>query len=96
MKEKSRVKGIIESADNVKATVSKHREELQEWWEEVKPEIEGFYGNNDLWEFRNKAMKQLKENLLPLGLLGEFKIAGVFLNCWEELRYDFKTIVSAG
>jgi len=96
VEEKSRVKGIIESADNVKATVSKHREKLQDWWDELKPEIEGFHGNNDLWEFRNKAMKQLRENLLPLGLLGEFKIAGIFVNWWEELRYDFKTIVSAG
>ncbi|MCD6213526.1 MAG: type I restriction-modification system subunit M [Candidatus Desulfofervidus sp.] len=94
--EKSRIKEIIESADTVKATISKHREKLREWWYEVKPEIEGFHGNNDLWGFRNKAMKQLKENLLPLGSLDEFKIAGIFVNWWEELRYDFKTIVASG
>ena len=94
--EKSRLKEIIESADTVKATISKHREKLREWWYEVKPEIEGFHGNNDLWGFRNKAMKRLKENLLPLGSLDEFKIAGIFVNWWEELRYDFKTIVASG
>ena len=94
--EKSRLKEIIESADTVKATISKHREKLREWWYEVKPEIERFHGNNDLWGFRNKAMKQLKENLLPLGSLDEFKIAGIFVNWWEELRYDFKTIVASG
>ena len=94
--EKSRLKEIIESADTVKATISKHREKLREWWYEVKSEIEGFHGNNDLWGFRNKAMKRLKENLLPLGSLDEFKIAGIFVNWWEELRYDFKTIVASG
>ena len=94
--EKSRLKEIIDSADTVKATISKHREKLREWWYEVKPEIEGFHGNNDLWGFRNKAMKRLKENLLPLGSLDEFKIAGIFVNWWEELRYDFKTIVASG
>jgi len=96
VEEKSRIKEIVESADNVKTTVSKHREKLREWWNEVKPEIEGFHGNNDLWGFRNRAMKRLKERLLPLGLLGEFKVSGIFVNWWEELRYDFKTIVSTG
>lgn len=93
---KSRIKGIIKSDDNVKATISKHREKLQEWWNEVKTEFEGFYGNNDLWDFRNRAMKRLKERLLPLGSLSEFKISGIFVNWWEELRYDFKTIGSTG
>ena len=94
--EKSRIKEIIESDDNVKTTISKHREKLREWWNEVKPEIEEFYGNNDLWGFRNRAMKQLKERLIPIGSLNEFKISGIFVNWWEELRYDFKTIVSTG
>jgi type I restriction enzyme M protein len=94
--EKSRIKEIIENSDTVEATVSKHREKLREWWDEVKSEIEGFHGNNDLWGFRNRAMVQLKDKLLPLGTLGEFKISGIFVNWWEELRYDFKTIVSAG
>ncbi len=93
---KSRIKEIIENDDNVKATISKHREKLREWWDKVTPKIEGFYGNNDLWDFRNRAMNQLKERFLPLGLLDEFKIAGIFVNWWEELRYDFKTIVSTG
>jgi len=96
VEEKSRIKEIIESADNIKATISKHREKLREWWNEVKPEIERFHGNNDLWGFRNKAMKQLKERLLLLGSLGEFKISGMFVNWWEDLRYDFKTMVSTG
>ena len=40
--EKSRIKEIIESADTIKDTALKHRKELQEWWNEVKTEIEGF------------------------------------------------------
>jgi len=96
VEEKGRIKEIIESVDTVKTTISKHREELREWWAGVKPEIEGFHGNNDLWGFRNRAIKRLKERLLPLGSLGEFKISGIFVNWWEELRYDFKTIVSTG
>lgn len=94
--EKSRIREIIENDANVKAAVAVHGEKLREWWGELKPEIESFPDNNMLWEFRNMALKRLKERFLPLGVLGEFKIAGIFVNWWEELRYDFKTIVSTG
>lgn len=94
--DKSRIKEIIETNKSIETKILEHRKKLLEWWEEVKPQIEGFYGNNNLWIFRNKALNQLKQKLLPLGLFDEFKIAGVFANWWEDLRYDFKTIVSAG
>lgn len=94
--EKSRIKEIIDGTDNVKITISNHRERLQKWWNEVKTEIEKFHGNNNLWGFRIMAMKKLQESLQPLGTLDEFKVAGTFVNWWEELKYDFKTIVSAG
>lgn len=45
---------------------------------------------------RVKALNLLKEKLKPLALLDEFKVAGVFANWWEELIYDFKTILSEG
>lgn len=96
IEEKGRIKEIIESDNNVNATFLRHKEKLQQWWQKVSPDIEGFYGNNNLWEFRKRAINLLKENLKPLGAFDEFKIAGIFVNWWEELQYDFKTIVSTG
>ncbi|MDM7202748.1 MAG: type I restriction-modification system subunit M, partial [Thermodesulfobacteriaceae bacterium] len=96
IKDKNQIKEIIENDESIKIKISEYKQKLLEWWEEVKPEIEGFQGNNNLWVFRDKAMKLLKAKLLPLGLLDEFKIAGIFANWWEDLRYDFKTIISAG
>jgi len=96
VKEKSQIKAIIDAFDGVKNTVSKHLDGLDEWWNEVRPDIEGFFGDNRLWDFRNKAIAKLKEKLLSPGVLDEFKIAGIFVNWWEDLRYDFKTIVSTG
>ncbi|MCM8805629.1 MAG: type I restriction-modification system subunit M [Candidatus Omnitrophica bacterium] len=96
IKDKSDIKEIIESSDSVKNKFSAHFQKLQEWWLEVGKEIEKFPGHNNLWEFRNKALKNLKEKILALGVLDEFKIAGVFVNWWEELKYDFKSVVSSG
>ena len=96
IEEKSKIKEIIENSEGVRNTISNYTEGLNEWWTEVKPEIEGFYRNNNLWNFRKSAIKTLNEKYKSLGLLDEFKIAGIFVNWWEELKYDFKTIVSAG
>ena len=93
---KSKIKEIIENSEEVRNIVSNYEKRLNDWWVEVKPEIEEFYGNNNLWNFRKSAIKRLKEKFESLGLLDEFKIAGIFVNWWEELKYDFKTIVSAG
>jgi len=96
IEEKSKIKEIIENSEKVRNTISNYTERLNDWWAEVKPEIEEFYGNNNLWNFRKSSIKSLKEKFESLGLLDEFKIAGIFVNWWEELKYDFKTIVSAG
>lgn len=94
--EKSKIKEVIENYEGVKQTYDIHFQKLNEWWENVEKDIEAFAKNNNLWSFREKALEDLKESLLPLGVLDEFKIAGVFVNWWENLRYDFKTIVSSG
>jgi len=96
IKDKSNINGIVDSHQGVTNKFSTYFEELKEWWSEVSEEIKKFPGNNNLWKFRNKALEDLKEKLLPLGVLDEFKIAGVFVNWWEELKYDFKTVVSSG
>ena len=94
--EKSKIKEVIENYAGVKKTYDRHFEKLNAWWESVEKDIEKFPKNNNLWNFREKALSSLKEALLPLGLLDEFKIAGVFVNWWEDLKYDFKTVVSSG
>jgi len=94
--EKEKIREIIEISDEVKKVSLKHEEKLKEWWDVVKADIEKFEGNNNLWAFRKRALEKLKELLLSLGTLDEFKVAGIFVNWWEELRYDFKSIISSG
>ena len=94
--DKNQIKELIDNCAEVKHTIEEHKEKLLEWWQIVRSEIEQFYGKNNLWKFRNEALKKLKESLLLIGTFDEFKIAGIFANWWEELVYDFKSIVSAG
>lgn len=47
-------------------------------------------------EVRQELLVSLKKQLVPLGVLDEFTSAGVFVNWWQQIRYDLKTIVSIG
>ena len=47
-------------------------------------------------DVRHELLTALKEKLVPLDVLDEFKSAGVFVNWWQQIRYDLKTIVSTG
>lgn len=94
--DKNQIKELIENSEEVKNTITKHKEKVFDWWQSIEPEIEQFFGRNNLWKFRNEALEKFKESLLPLGTFDEFKIAGIFANWWEDLVYDFKSIISAG
>ena len=47
-------------------------------------------------EVRHELLTTIKSKLIPLGVLDEFQSAGVFVNWWQQIRYDLKTIVSTG
>ncbi|MGC8690924.1 MAG: type I restriction-modification system subunit M [Caldisericum sp.] len=94
--EKAKIKEIIEEKTRLQDVFMEHELELEEWFAEIKGEIEKFKGRNNLWQFRENALSKLKLKILPLGVLDEFKVAGVFVNWWEELFYEFKAIVADG
>jgi type I restriction enzyme M protein len=96
IQDKSEIKDIVENDDGIIEVHSEHIDKLKEWFTEILPEIGNFPKKNNLWFFRNNALNSLKEKLTPLNAIDEFKVAGVFVNWWEELFYDFKSIIADG
>jgi len=96
IKEKNQIREVIEDSLEIKTLSLTHKEKLNDWWKDVKLQIEQFYGKNNLWKFRDKSLIKLKNTLLPIGTFDEFKISGIFANWWEELVYDFKSIINNG
>ncbi len=47
-------------------------------------------------EVRGKLITSLKEQLVLFNVLNEFQIAGVFVNWWDNIKYDLKTIQTNG
>ncbi len=103
VKDKSDIKTVIEANPAVERTISAHRQALEQWWHVARNEFaklervnNGNGGGRKMPDVRHELLTTLKEKLVPLLALDEFKSAGVFVNWWQQIRYDLKTIVSTG
>jgi type I restriction enzyme M protein len=45
---------------------------------------------------RKQLIQSLKNQLIPVKVLDKYQVAGVFVNWWDNIKYDLKTIMSNG
>lgn len=62
----------------------------------ARGDFAGLSNGKKMPEVRQELLTTLKNKLIPLRVLDEFKSAGVFVNWWQQIRYDLKTIISTG
>lgn len=96
IKDPSSLRVLVDSHPSVIALCDRLQKLLMHWWRSVTPAIEQFPHNNHLPQFRRSAMQSLVDALLPLGIFDEFQVIGIFVNWWEQVKYDLKTIVASG
>jgi type I restriction enzyme M protein len=97
---KSSIKATVEADAALQKTFAKHQAVIEKWWSVARDDFaELEHANNGgkkMPDVRQELLSSLKGQLIPLGVLDEFKSAGVFVNWWQQIRYDLKTIVSIG
>ena len=101
---KSAIKTILESAPALRHTLTAHFEALAAWWKVARDDFAQLQytqktvknGVRKMPEVRHELLVTLKDKLVPQKVLDEFKSAGVFVNWWQQIRFDLKTIVSIG
>ena len=97
---KSDIKEIIEGDQSVVQTLDTHKKAIEQWWGVARDEFAELehanHSGRKMPEVRLELLTTLKDKLVPLRVLDEFKSAGVFVNWWQQIRYDLKTIVSIG
>lgn len=97
---KSGIKPVLEADAPLQKTVQNHQSALESWWSIARDDFAELENANNggkkMPEVRHELLSSLKEQLIPLGVLDEFKSAGVFVNWWQQIRFDLKTIVSTG
>ena len=93
---KSAIKTTLESDAALKKTFTAHHDALEAWWGVARDDFAQLREGKKMPEVRQELLKTIKSKLIPLGVLDEFKSAGVFVNWWQQIRYDLKTIISTG
>ena len=93
---KSQIRPLIEEQKTLKDIQADMQRRLADVWKSAETEIVKLPGRNHLPHFRKSFQKQLLEALSSAGVLDEFQIAGIFVNWWETVRYDLKTLVATG
>ena len=93
---KAAIKENLEANPDLQARISDHYTTLKNWWREARDDFAKLEGNNIMPQVRQQLLSSLKQQLIPLGVLDEFKSAGVFVNWWQQIRYDLKTIINTG
>ena len=97
---KPAIKATLEADPAVLGTLTRHHDALESWWSVARDDFaqlqDAGNGGKKMPEVRHELLTTLKAKLVPLGVLDEFKSAGVFVNWWQQIRFDLKTIVSTG
>ena len=53
-------------------------------------------GGDKTPKVRKKLLNSIKEKFVPVGVLDKFQVAGVFVNWWDNIKYDLKIIMQNG
>ena len=87
---------MLEADANLQNTINQHYEALENWWQVARDDFAQLGEGKKMPEVRRELLTGLKDKLIGLGVLDEFQAAGVFVNWWQQIRYDLKTIINTG
>ena len=93
---KSSIKETLEASESLQDTLAAHHDALELWWKIARDDFSKLRTGKKMPEVRQELLSTLKAKLIPLNVLDEFKSAGMFVNWWQQIRYDLKTIISTG
>jgi type I restriction enzyme M protein len=94
--EKNKIREAVEAHKGIAKVNEEMANHLKGWWQDAAKFIITLPGKNNIPKFRTRFIEKLKEELTPICVLDEFQVAGIFVNWWEMVKYDFKTIVAIG
>lgn len=91
---KNQIKDLIEESSEYKEKVKELNEELNIWWQEAKNDFSQITTWKTIPEVRTELIKSIKEKIIPLEIFDEFQTAWIFVNWWNTIKMDLKTLSS--
>jgi type I restriction enzyme M protein len=93
---KGDIKAMLEGNAPLQQVIISHHNVLEGWWAVAQNDFAQLRDGKKMPAVRHELLKTLKDELVPLEVLDEFKSGGLFVNWWQQIRYDLKTIISIG
>ncbi len=93
---KPAIKTTLEADPALQKTLRTHHDALESWWSVARDDFAMLRDGKTMPEVRHELLTTIKDKLIPRHVLDEFQSAGIFVNWWQHIRYDLKTIVATG
>jgi type I restriction enzyme M protein len=94
--DKQSIRPIVDADDNTLAVFKRMNGEMTDWWQLAQADFAKLENNNIYAQVRYELLTSIKDSFLPIGVLDQFQTAGVFVNWWQTIKYDLKTIINSG
>ncbi len=94
--ERSAIAGIIEGDTGVQIRTGTLKEAMVRWWSSHARKLVALPKSRNLNAVRTEFLRGFAKSLLPLGVLGDFKLSGVIATWWTESLPDLKTLMENG
>jgi type I restriction enzyme M protein len=96
LEERGQVKQRIEAGKGIRKQEAKLREAFHQWWIKHKQSLVDLPKTRNLMNVRTDLLDAFVSDLVPVGLLDRFKVAGVIATWWNEKKFDLKTLIAQG
>lgn len=94
--DKQNIKPVIDRDENTQAVFARMHGEMADWWKLAQADFARLENNNIYAEIRRELLDSVKEKFASVEVLDQFQTAGVFVNWWQTIKYDLKTIIASG
>ena len=90
------MKTLVVTDDGVVAREAGLHAVLDGWWEQHAGLVADLPQTKSLMKVRRTLLNSFVAELLPVGLLDRFQLAGVIVRWWNTNQYDLRTLVAHG
>ena len=96
IRERPAITRRIESDTGIQERTRALREALTQWWASHTGSLVALPQGRNLNAVRSEFLRGFTEALLPIGVLGNFKLSGAVAAWWTDSLPDFKTLMENG
>jgi type I restriction enzyme M protein len=93
---KADLKNLVTGDEGVQAREAQLHAALDNWWEQHAALVADLPSTKSFMKVRRTLLESFTAELLPIGLLDRFQLAGVIVRWWNANQYDLRTLVAHG